>query len=151
MATEQYIVFKLNEGEFGINIMNIREIIPYKESISVPDTPDHIKGIFNHRGSVIPVIDLKKRLNLGSFEEKDASRIIVITLDGRDIGFLVDEASQTIVLEKEDIDEAPDFVDGIDKEYIVGVGKLENDRLLILIDLRKILSLEEVEELNKIV
>lgn len=150
MATEQYIVFKLNDGEFGINIMDIREIIPFKESTSVPDTPNFIEGIVNHRDEVIPIINLKERLMLGSFSPNSNSRIIIITLNGRDVGFLVDEASQTVIVDVENIDRTPDYIGSIDKEYITGVGRLEDDKLLIIIDLERILSFSEIEELQRV-
>lgn len=150
MATEQYIVFRLNEGEYGINIMNIREIIPYKEATKLPDTPEFIEGIVNHRDKVIPIINLKSRLKLDGFQKTRDSRIIVITLDNRDVGFLVDEASQTIILKNEDIDKTPDYIGNIDKEYITGVGKLKDGKLLIIIDLEKILSYNELSELKRI-
>lgn len=150
MVEKQYVIFKLDKGEFGIDIMNVKEIGPYEESISLPNTPDFIEGIINYRGSVIPVINLKKRLLLGNTEITNDTRIIVISLEERDIGFIVDEASQTIRLNNDQIDAAPDYIKGIDKRYITGVGKLDEKRLLILIDLEKILTDEEIEEIQSL-
>lgn len=150
MATEQYIVFKLNDNEFGINIMEIREIIPYKASTSVPDTPKFIEGILNHRDDVIPIINLKERLKLGDFTPDNDSRILIITLNGRDVGFLVDEASQTVIVDIENIDDAPEYIGSVDKEYMTGVARLDDERLLILIDLERILSYAEIQELQEI-
>lgn len=147
---EQYIIFKLDDRSFGITVMNIREIITYREATNIPDTPDYIEGIFNHRGDIIPVINLKTRLNLGEFIPDKDSRIIIVTLDGKDIGFLVDEASQNIMIDVNDIEEAPDYIDGINKEYVDNVAKLEGERLLIILDLEKILSNEELEEVKKL-
>lgn len=148
MSTEQYIVFKLDEGEYGISIMNIREIIPYKSPTFVPDTPEFVEGLLNHRDSVIPVINLKERLNLNNYEVTNDSRIIIITIDDKDVGFLVDEASQTLVLKAEDIEESPSYATDIDKKYIMGVAKLPDDALLILMDLEEILSYKELDELK---
>ncbi|MDR7857309.1 chemotaxis protein CheW [Tissierella sp.] len=150
MSENQYVVFKLGKGEFGIDIMNVKEISPYEESISLPSTPNFIEGVINYRGNVIPIINLKKRLLLGESEITKDTRIIVINLDNKEIGFIVDEASQTVRLNDDQIDEAPTFIAGVDKKYITGVGKLDEKRLLILIDLKKILSQDEIEVIQNL-
>jgi len=150
VAENQYVVFKLGKGEFGIDIMNVKEISSYEEAISLPNTPSFIEGVINYRGNVIPIINLKKRLSLGEFEVTKDTRIIVINLDEKEIGFIVDEASQTLRVNNEQIDPAPSFISGVDKKYITGVGKLDEKRLLILIDLKKILSADEIEEIQKL-
>jgi purine-binding chemotaxis protein CheW len=148
MAENQYVVFKLGKEEFGIDIMNVKEIIPYQESIHVPNTPNFIEGIINYRGNVIPIVNLKERFKLGIGETTKDTRIIVINLDEKEIGFIVDEASQTLRLEEEQIDPTPDIISGVDRRYIIGVGKIDEDRLLILIDLEKILTDEEIDEIE---
>ena len=147
MAENQYVVFKLDEEEFGIDIMNVKEIIPYQESMQVPNTPDFIEGIINYRGNVIPIINLKRRFKLGTQEITKDTRIIVITLENKETGFIVDEASQTLRLEENQIDPAPDIISGVDRKYIIGVGKLD-DRLLILLDLEMVLTDEEKDEIE---
>ncbi|OHW62479.1 chemotaxis protein CheW [Andreesenia angusta] len=149
MAEKQYVVFRLDNEEYGIGIMNVREIIPYKESIKVPNTPDFIEGIINYRGNVTPIICLKKRFNISKRVEDGNTRIIVINIGDRQVGFIVDEASQTIKLDESEIDPAPSIVSSVEREYIDGVGKKE-DRLIILIDLGKILTEGEREELKGI-
>lgn len=149
MAEKQYVVFKLDNEEYGIGIMNVREIIPYKESIKVPNTPDFIEGIINYRGNVTPIICLKKRFNISQRVEDANTRIIVINIGEKQVGFIVDEASQTIKLDESEIDPAPSIVSGVERQYIDGVGKKE-DRLVILIDLGKILTDGEREELEGI-
>jgi len=150
MAENQYVVFKLGKGEFGIDIMNVKEIGPYEESISLPNTPSFIEGVINHRGQVIPIINLKERLLLGKTEVTKDTRIIIISLEEKEIGFIVDEASQTFRLNDDQIDPAPTFVGGVNKRYITGVGKLDEKRLLILIDLQKILSENEIEVIQSL-
>ena len=147
MAENQYVVFSLEKEEFGIDIMNVKEIIPYQESIQVPNTPNFIEGIINYRGNVIPVINLKRRFKLGAQEVTKDTRIIVITLEHKEVGFVVDEASQTLRLDDEQIDPAPDIISGVDRKYIIGVGKVD-DRLLILIDLEKVLTDEEKDKIE---
>lgn len=150
MAENQYVVFKLGKSEFGIDIMNVKEIGTYVEAVSLPHTPSFIEGVINYRGKVIPVINLNKRFGLGDGEITKDTRIIVITLKEKEVGFIVDEASQTIRLSDEQIDPAPSFIGGVDKRFITGVGKLENNRLLILIDLEKVLNDDEIEEIEKL-
>ncbi len=150
MAENQYVVFKLGKSEFGIDIMNVKEIGPYEEAVSLPDTPSFIEGVINYRGKVIPVINLKKRLNLGEKNITKDTRFIVITLNEKEVGFIVDEASQTIRVSDEQIDPAPSFISGVDKRYISGVGKLDDKRLLILIDLEKVLTDDEIDEIEKL-
>ncbi len=150
MSEKQYVVFKLDKGEFGIDIMNVQEISPYEESTSLPNTPDFMEGVINYRGKVIPIINLKKRFLLGKIEYNKDTRIIVINLNDKEVGFVVDEASQTVRLNDTDIDPAPEIISGVDKRYITGVGKLGEKRLLILIDLNKVLSGEEIREIENL-
>ncbi|WP_416197636.1 MAG: Purine-binding chemotaxis protein CheW [Sporanaerobacter sp.] len=149
MAEQQYVVFKLGKEEYGIDIMNVKEIGPYQESVKVPNTPDFIEGIINFRGKVIPIVNLGKRFNLKDNGITNDTRIIIINLKDKQVGFVVDEASQTVRLDDKDIDPAPDIISSVDKRYITGVGKLDEKRLLILIDLEKVLSDEEKDELVK--
>ena len=128
--------------------MNVKEIIPYQESVIVPNTPNFIEGIINYRGNVIPVINLRERFDMDVNEITKDTRIIVITLNEKEVGFIVDEASQTIRLNEEQIDPAPDIVSGIDKRYITGIGKIDENRLLILLDLKEILTDEEKNEIE---
>lgn len=147
MSEKQYVVFKLENEEYGIGIMNVREIIPYKESVKVPNTPNFVEGIINYRGSVIPTICLKKRFNINQDVQDSNTRIIIINLDDRQVGFVVDEASQTIKIDDADVDPTPNMISNVDMNYIIGVGKRE-DRLIILIDLEKILTEDEREKLK---
>ena len=150
MAEKQYVVFNLDKEEFGIDIMNVKEIIPYQESIQIPNSPDFIEGVINYRGNVIPIINLRKRFKLEADDVTKDTRIIVISLEEKEIGFIVDEASQTLRLNEEQIDPTPDVISDIDRRYIIGVGKVDESRLVILLDLEKILSDEEIDEINNL-
>lgn len=148
MSEKQYVVFKLGDEEYGIDIMNVKEIGPYEESVRIPNTPEFIEGVVNYRGHVIPVINLAKRFNLEDKGVTSDTRVIVINLKGRQIGFVVDEASQTVRLNDEEIDPTPDVIASIDRRYVTGVGKLDDKRLLIIIDLEEVLSDKEKEEIE---
>lgn len=148
MSEKQFVVFKLGKEEYGIDIMNVKEIGPYQESVKIPNAPDFVEGIINYRGKVIPIICLKKRFNLAPKEVDNNTRIIVINLNEKQIGFIVDEASQTIRLNDSNIDSTPDIVSSVDRKYLTGVGKLD-ERLIILIDLEKVLNESEKTQISK--
>lgn len=148
MVENQYVVFNLDKEEFGIDIMNVKEIIPYQESTQIPNSPDFIEGVINYRGNVIPIVNLRRRFKLKADEITKDTRIIVINLDEKEIGFIVDEASQTLRLNEEQIDPTPDVISDVDRRYITGVGKIDESRLLILLDLEKILSDKEIDEIG---
>lgn len=148
MSEKQYVVFNLNKEEFGIEIMKVKEIIPYKETTSIPNTPDFIEGVINYRGNVVPIINLKKRFNLDDAQITDDTRIIVINLEDKEIGFIVDQASQTLRLDENEIDSTPDVIKEVDKRFISGVGKIDENRLLILLDLYNVLTDEEKTEIQ---
>lgn len=149
MSEKQYVIFKLDKEEYGIDIMNVKEISQYQEIIKVPNAPSFVEGIINFRGNVIPVISLRKRFNMKESIIGKDSRIIIISIGQKEVGFLVDEASQTIRLDDSDIDPTPDIISGDAREFITGIGKLDNG-LLILINLEKVLSEKEKLLINKI-
>lgn len=150
MTENQYVIFKLDQSEFGIDIMSVREIVPFEDSLPVPNTPKFVEGIINHRGTVIPIINLKKRFSLSNLELDKDTRIIIVTIEGKDVGFIVDEASQTIRLSSDEIDLAPSYIVNVDEKYLEGVGKIDEKRLLIIINLKAILSYEEIKEIQEI-
>ncbi|WIV10506.1 chemotaxis protein CheW [Proteiniborus sp. MB09-C3] len=149
MSEKQYVVFNLGKEEYGIDIMNVTEIVQCQDSVKVPNSPKFIEGITNYRGKVIPIICLKKKFGMEDSTRDANTRIIVINLNDKQIGFLVDEASQTVRLDDSNIDPTPDIIAGIERKYITGVGKLEN-RLIILIDLEKVLTDDDKEKINMI-
>ena len=140
-ATEHLATFFLSREEYGVDVRLVQEIIRVTEITPVPRAPESIKGVINLRGRVIPVIDLKKKLGLGDVEQGRRARIVVVKLRERLLGLLVDAASQVLKVPVSRIDPAPDAVAEIAADYIRGVAKLP-DRLIILMDLQKILSLE---------
>ncbi|MBB6215644.1 purine-binding chemotaxis protein CheW [Anaerosolibacter carboniphilus] len=149
MSERQYVIFKLGNEEYGVDIMNVKEISEYKQSVKVPNTPKFVDGIINLRGDITPIINLKKRFNLDGVSVDSDTRIIVINIKSRQVGFVVDEASQVIRLSEEDIEPAPELVAGIDKKYITGVGKLK-DRIVLLLNLEEVLSEDEKEKIQNI-
>jgi purine-binding chemotaxis protein CheW len=141
-ASEHLVTMFLSDEEYGIDVRLVQTIIRVSEITPVPRAPGFIKGVINLRGRIIPVVDLKRKLNLGEVDvAARASRIAVVKVRERLIGLLVDGASQVLRVPLTRIEAAPDEVVEIDANYIRGVAKLD-ERLIILMDLQKILALE---------
>jgi len=142
MAELQFVIFKLGKEEYGVNIMQVQEIGPYEEPVRVPNTPAFVEGVMNLRGNVIPVISLKKKFNISGQELTENTRTIVVNFGDKQIAFIVDDASEVLTLDENNIQEAPDIVAGIERKYITGIGK-QGDRLLIILDLSFLLNERE--------
>jgi len=140
-ASEHLATFFLHEEEYGLPVRLVQEIIRVTDITQVPRAPEFIKGVINLRGRIIPVVDLRRKLGLGDVEATRQTRIVVVSLDGRLIGLLVDGASQVLRVPVSSIEAAPEEVVEIDTNFIRGVAKLEK-RLIILIDLSQILARE---------
>ncbi len=148
-SEKQFVVFNLLDEEFCIDIMSVVEIIRLQDITKLPDAPEFVEGIINLRGKIIPVIDLKKRFNLEKIGTDDNTRIIITNIDNKTTGFIVDNVTEVLRLSADAIAPLDNEVVGIDKDYISGIGKLEK-RMLIILDLNKILSKNEKEDLKKI-
>jgi len=145
----QLVIFKIGNEEFGVPINQVREIVRLIQITPIPRAPSFIEGVVNLRGQVLAVIDLAKKLNLKSNPRSEKTRIIVVEVDNNTVGMIVDEVTEVLKLPSENVKETPEVIaTQIKQEYLKGIGKLE-DRLLILIDLAKVLSSEEVEEVKK--
>jgi len=140
-ATEHLATFLLAGEEYGVDVRLVQEIIRVSEITQVPRAPEFIKGVINLRGRIIPVVDLKRKLNLGEVEATRLARIVVVKIRERLIGLLVDGASQVLKVPVASIEAAPEEVMELHANYIRGVAKLA-DRLIILMDLLKILAPE---------
>lgn len=149
MAEHQFVVFKLNKEEYGIEIMQVQEISPYQKATSVPNAPTFVDGIINLRGEVIPVINLKRQFNIAETEITEQTRLIVVNSGRRRIGFVVDDASEVITMAEDNIEEVPPMIVGDNKKYLKGVGKIEN-RILIILDLQQLFTVEEEGQLDNI-
>ena len=134
MDTMQLVIFGLNGQEYGIDIFKVNEIVPYTKPTKIPNSPGYVEGVLNLRGRVIPIISLKKRFNLEDPGTDDRTRIIVSNTGGTVAGFVVDEASEVLTVEKESIEPVSEIVSSISRKYIGGVGKLSNDRMYILLN-----------------
>lgn len=144
----QLVSFKIGEEEFGVDILKVQEINRMLQITKVPNSPEFVDGVINLRGRVIPVIDLRIKLGLPKKEHTKNTRIVVVELSGKTVGFIVDEVSEVLRIPKDITETPPEMVGSINSEFITSIGKLD-DRLLILLDLEKILSGTEINQLNK--
>ena len=144
----QLVSFHIGDEEFAVDILNIQGINRMVEVTKVPNAPDYVEGIINLRGKVIPIIDLRKRLGLPKKPYDKDTRFIVVEINNKVIGFIVDSVNEVLRINSSITEPPPPVVSGIDSEFITAVGKLE-DRLLILLDIEKILSSAEKKELSK--
>lgn len=143
---EQLVVFQLSGETYGIEIANVHEIIRMQDITDIPRTPDFVEGVINLRGRIIPVIDLRKRFGLEVSEYTQASRIIVVEVEGVTVGMIVDSVSEVLRLPTNNIEPPPAMV-SVDAAYLRGVGKLD-EQLIILLDLNKVLEKDEKEQLK---
>ncbi len=140
----QLLTLMVGAEEYGLNIMDIKEIIRPQEVTEVPRTPDYVLGIISLRGVIVPVFDIRLRLGLERGDRDRKARVVVVNLDDNLYGLLVDSVVQVLNIPVSRIDPPPEIIGGIDADFMKGVGKVE-DRLVILIDLEKVLSTEEKE------
>ncbi|QQS35453.1 MAG: chemotaxis protein CheW [Ignavibacteriales bacterium] len=145
----ELVSFNVGNEEFGVDISFVQEIIRMMQITKVPNAPEFVEGVINLRGRVIAVINLRHKLGLSKIDYDKNTRIIVVEVKGNIVGFIVDAVSEVLRIPANITEAPPELVSGIDSDFIKSVGKLE-DRLLILIDLEKILSLTETAELEAV-
>jgi purine-binding chemotaxis protein CheW len=143
----QLVSFNIGQEEFGLDIQRIQEINRMVEITRVPNSPEFVTGVINLRGKVIPIIDLRKRFGFPPKESDRNTRIIVVELSDMVVGFAVDSVSEVLRIPKNITEPPPPIVAGIGSEYITAVAKLEN-RLLILLDIERILKDNEIQQLE---
>jgi purine-binding chemotaxis protein CheW len=134
----QLVSFHVGDEEFGLDILRVQEIIRIQALTRVPNSPVFVDGVINLRGKVIPVIGLRKRLGLQELAHGKQTRIVVTEVKGTVLGFIVDSVSSVLRIPADTV-EPPPRVGKVEREYVSGVGKLD-DRLLILLDIDRLMS-----------
>ena len=145
----QWVTFRLDNETYGINVMQVQEVLRYTEIAPVPGSPDYVLGIINLRGNVVTVIDTRSRFGLEPGEVTENSRIVIIEAEKQVIGILVDSVAEVVYLRSSEIDTAPNVGTDESARFIQGVSNRDGE-LLILVDLNKLLSDEEWEEIRSI-
>lgn len=145
MSEQEYIkviVFQLLDKEYAIPVTHVQGIEKLMHITRVPKTEKFVKGVINLRGVVTPIIDLRERFGLPPSEHMESTRIIIITLEDMEVGFVVDSANDVIDIPVDTIEQQPEVVGAVEEEFIAGVSKVDN-RLLILLHLDKVLNLSK--------
>ena len=143
----KYLTFALAEEEYGLEILKVREIISMSEITSVPKTPEYVKGVINLRGKVIPVVDLRLKFVMEEIAYTDETCIIVVDVNGVEMGIIVDHVSEVLDIASGDIEDGPEFGASVDIDFILGMGKAEG-RVTILLDISKVISTGDVAALT---
>jgi len=147
----KYLVFDLGREEFGIQVLKVREIMGIQDITAVPHTPAYVKGVINLRGKVVPVIDLRIKFGLAASEYTQRTCIIVTQVQGDSgfvlMGIIVDGVSEVLNLAASEIEDTPDFGEDIGSRYLLGMAKTKG-KVKILLDIDKVLSLQELHELT---
>jgi len=135
----QWVTFRLDNETYGINVMQVQEVLRYTEIAPVPGAPNYVMGIINLRGNVVTVIDTRERFGLPSQDLSDNTRIVIIETDEQVVGILVDAVAEVVYLRQSEIELAPNVGNDESAKFIQGVCH-KNDELLILVELEKLLS-----------
>lgn len=147
LSDMKVIVFQLKQKEYAIPVSQVRGIEKIQHITRVPNTVEYVKGVINLRGVVTPIIDLRARFDLDEESYSDSTRVIIVTLEDSEVGLIVDAANDVIDIPSSNIEPQPEVVGAEESEFITGVAKIDK-RLLILIDLGKVLRPDELSERN---
>jgi len=143
----QWVTFRLDNESYGINVMQVQEVLRYSEIAPVPGAPSYVLGIINLRGNVVTVIDTRLRFGLSQTETSDQTRIVIIETENQVVGIMVDAVAEVVYLRQSEVETTPNVGNEETAKFIQGVCH-KNDELLILVDLEKMMSDEEWAELN---
>jgi len=141
----QLVSFKLGTEEFGVGILDVQEINRMTEITTVPQAPEFVEGVINLRGKVIPIVDLRKRVDMDVKEYDKDTRIVVVNIEKNTVGLIVDSVSEVLRIPKSSVEPPPSMISGLDSDFMKGVAKLE-DRLLLFLDLNKIMKVVQLSE-----
>ena len=142
-GTREYLTFRLGEEEYGIDILKVQEIRGYEEPTRIANAPDFIRGVVNLRGTIVPIVDMRRKLNCANVEYNSFTVVIILNLHNRIVGGVVDSVSDVMELAADAIRPAPDIESAIDSSCILGLGST-GGRMLILRDIEKLMSSVEM-------
>ena len=145
----EFLTFTLGSEEYGMDILKVQEIRGYDAVTTIANTPEFIKGVINLRGTIVPIVDLRIKFHLGTVEYNQLTVVIILNLGHRVVGIVVDSVSDVLALTPEQIRPAPDLSAGLDTRYLMGLGTV-GERMLILVDIEKLMSSNEMELMDEI-
>jgi len=149
----QLVTFQLGEELYGVNIMEVKEIVRVQDIRGLPNAPAYVEGIFNLRSEIIPIINLHKRFHIKkaftSEEDEMLSGFVIIEIDGMKLGVIIDRVSRVVTVEKEDIQPPPQMLSGIGAEYISGVVR-QQESYLIILNIRDLFNPKELQKIAEL-
>lgn len=145
----EYLAFTLGREEYGIDILRVQEIRGYEPVTRIANAPAFIKGVVNLRGTIVPVVDMRIKFNLGEPTYDQFTVVIILNIGGRVVGMVVDSVSDVMTLAPEQIKPAPEIGTTFDTDYLIGLGTLD-DRMLILVDIDKLMSSPEMGLIDRL-
>nr|WP_298376181.1 chemotaxis protein CheW [uncultured Halomonas sp.] len=146
--SSEFLVFSLGEEEYAVDILKVQEIRGYENVTRIANAPDFIKGVTNLRGVIVPIVDLRIKFHLANIEYGGQTVVIVVNVGDRVVGIVVDGVSDVMTLSPDQIKPAPEFGVTMSSDYLSGLGSLE-DRMLVLVDIDKLLTSEEMALVDK--
>ena len=149
VTNNEFLSFTLGQEEYGIDILRVQEIRGYDAVTAIANTPEFIKGVINLRGIIVPIVDMRIKFNLGNVTYDQYTVVIILNVGKRVVGMVVDGVSDVITLTPEQIKPAPEFGGTLDTQYLVGLGTVD-ERMLILVDIEKLIMSGEMELVEKL-
>ena len=146
----KFLTFYLAGEEYGLEILRVREIIGMQPITRVPRTPEFVRGVINLRGTVIPIVDLRRKLAMGQAADARETVIIVVQAASLQMGIVVDRVSEVLSITTEQIEEAPGFGAEVDTRYLLGIAKSEG-RVRLLLDIERVLSDQDLQQVQRAV
>ncbi len=145
---QEYLTFTLGAEEYAIDILKVQEIRGYEKPTTIANAPDFLKGVINLRGTIVPIVDMRIKFNVGAAEYTPFTVVIILSLQGRVVGMVVDSVSDVTMLRTDQIRPAPEFAATVDTKYIKGLGTL-GERMLIVVDIEKLMLSHEMALLDE--
>ncbi len=143
----EYLTFRLGGEDYGVDILKVQEIRSYDTVTRLPESPDYIKGVINLRGTIVPVIDMRLKFHLEKAEYNEFTVMIILNMGERVIGMVVDGVSDVMTLDQSQIRPPPEFAGVLDSNFVKGLGAVD-ERMLILVDIDKLMDFEELARLD---
>ncbi len=146
--TKQFIIFSIDNQDYGVDVLNSKEILTITDLTIIPDAPHYIKGVIDLRGEIVPIVDIAKRFNIETNEKNEAHKVIIITVDNILMGLEVSDVKGIVSINGEDIADVPDITKN--KDYIKGVAK-QQGKILVLLDISKVFHSDEISDMERVI
>ncbi|HZW21530.1 MAG TPA: chemotaxis protein CheW [Noviherbaspirillum sp.] len=143
IAAREFLAFTLGKEEYGIHILKVQELRGYEEPTRIANAPDFIKGVVNLRGIIVPIVDMRIKFNLGTPTYDQFTVVIILNINGRVVGMVVDSVSDVITLNADQVKPAPEMGTALNTDYLIGLGTVDQ-RMLILVDIDRLMSSAEM-------